>query len=252
VIHVTLRAPNLKTLVRSNKVLIALRVLRHGVTTQTLPILNTLKWRQVTPLTIVLDHAVRVRDGTTTPITIPFGEKRIRETSGEHKERCDERESPHGGKVGLKLKLSSSPRDDLCIREISLGQSTKGKGHLIPRDTDEKREVSELNHIPRGKSVLSYPRVVDAHARERVHIRDKDPVIFLIYLGVNKREPWTHEDDVRRPAPTDQNFTVIEASRAPLDRAVTVLPLVNKEYSHDLPEEKHREYVDSDRDAQRD
>jgi hypothetical protein len=45
---------------------------------------------------------------------------------------------------------------------------------------------------------------------------------------------------------------LIERGGAPLNRAVTVLPLVNEEYSHELPEEKYRENVDSDRYARRD
>jgi hypothetical protein len=83
-LHVTLGAPKLEPLVLRKKVLLALRVLRHDVTIQTLSILNTLKRRKVTPLTIVFNHAVRVRDRTTTPLTVPPTHKRIGETSSEH------------------------------------------------------------------------------------------------------------------------------------------------------------------------
>jgi ACT domain-containing protein len=77
------------------KVLLALSVLRHDVTIQTLSILNPLKRRKVTPLTIVFNHTVRVRDRTTTPLTVPSTHKGIGETSSEHQESGDEGEEPN-------------------------------------------------------------------------------------------------------------------------------------------------------------
>jgi hypothetical protein len=150
------------------------------------------------------------------------------------------------------LKLPRSPRDDLSIRYTLLTYGPKGKGDLVARDANQKRELPKLNNITRGKRVSSHPRVVDAHAHERVHISDRNPTIFQIHLRVNKREGRVREDNIRGATPTDEDLMLIESVTTPLNRAVTVLPLVYEEYSHELPEEKHREYVDSDRDARRD